>query len=440
MFLGRGLRGGGGAPSPFWIERRGGWGGGQPPRLWLELGVLLEDSSRNEASIQKRRRRWVTAVRSGLSLRAVARRFHVSVGSVWNWVQRAGTERLDRVDWSSRTRGNPRPKRAAPEMEQAVLGKRIELREHSALGEFGAAAIRTSLQEEGRERLPSIRTIHRILDRHGLITRRRERRSAPPSGWYLPDLRQAGQELDAFDFVEGLALAGGRHFDAFTGLSLWGNLSTCTILPYGATLATSLQAIAQHWLEVGRPCFAQFDNDSIFQGSHGHAGHLGRFVHGCLCLGVTPVFAPPRETGFQGRIEAFNRRWQDAVWRRFRFRSYVQLQRGSDRFITAHRQKHATATEHAVRHAVLPLHRSREPLVQRVVFLRRSDAHARIHLLRRSLRLPPTWPHRLVRCEIDLQNQLLSCFALRRRDPESQPLLHTFPFTVRLTPWYSKPR
>jgi len=38
----------------------------------------------------------------------------------------------------------------------------------------------------------------------------------------------------------------------------------------------------------------------------------------CLRLDVTPVFAPPRESGFQAAIENFNGRWQAKVWARFR--------------------------------------------------------------------------------------------------------------------------
>ena len=44
----------------------------------------------------------VAAVRQGASLRAVARRIHVSLQTVQRWVQRASGRRLDRVDWSDR--------------------------------------------------------------------------------------------------------------------------------------------------------------------------------------------------------------------------------------------------------------------------------------------------------------------------------------------------
>jgi transposase len=46
----------------------------------------------------------VAAVRRGESLRAVARRFRVGPATVAHWVARAQGQRLDRVDWSDRSR------------------------------------------------------------------------------------------------------------------------------------------------------------------------------------------------------------------------------------------------------------------------------------------------------------------------------------------------
>jgi hypothetical protein len=321
-----------------------------------------------------------------------------------------------------------------------VREARHYLHQQSALGEYGAEAIRDWLCAQGQLTPPSVSTIHRILQRHGLITRQRLRHPAPPAGWYLPSVATAQDELDAFDFVEGLALAGGRHFDAFTGISLWGSLAHCAILPNGATLPTSLAALAEHWCDCGRPGFGQFDNDSIFQGSHGHPRHLGRFVHGCLCLGVTPVFTPPRETGFQGKIEAFNRRWQQAVWRRFRFASYIALQRATQRFIMAYRQKHAPSADIASRRPSVPLAAARKPVSHRIIFLRRATDHSYVELLHQRIALPVAWPRRLVRCEIDVRAQRVQCYGLRRRAPHEQPLLVTSPIAVKLTPWYAPSR
>jgi hypothetical protein len=99
--------------------------------------------------------------------------------------------------------------------------------------------------------------------------------------------------------------------------------------------------VLEHWREFGLPAYAQFDNDTIFQGSHHGEDSLGRVIRICLQLGVTPVFAPPREPGLQAAIENFNGRWQAKVWSRFHHRSLGALQAQSRRYIRAYRQRAA---------------------------------------------------------------------------------------------------
>ena len=65
-------------------------------------------------------------------------------------------------------------------------------------------AINLALQEESTlEQVPSRMTIYRVLARHGVLDGvHRQRRPAPPKGWYLPDLACGQTELDSFDFIE----------------------------------------------------------------------------------------------------------------------------------------------------------------------------------------------------------------------------------------------
>jgi hypothetical protein len=73
------------------------------------------------------------------------------------------------------------------------------------------------------------------------------------------------------------------------------------------------------------PAYAQFDNDNRFQGPHQHADTMGRVIRLCLSLTIVPVFAPPREPGFQNGVENLNGRWQEKVWARFNHRSLTGL-------------------------------------------------------------------------------------------------------------------
>jgi transposase len=382
----------------------------------------------------------VAAVRHGQSLRAVARQFRVSLRTVQLWVARAQGQRLDRTDWSDRPRGGRRSRRAtASRTENLVVRLRQQLQESSALGEYGAAAIHRELQRRGVQPLPSVRTVGRILARRGLLDgRRRVRRPAPPPGWYLPRLAAAKAELDSFDFVEGLVIRGGTDVMVLNGLSLHGRLCASWVRSSWTAKAT-VAALLGHWREHGLPGYAQFDNDTLFQGAHQWPDSFGRVSRLCLQLGVTPVFTPPRETGFQAAIENYNGRWQAKVWQRFRHDRLDTLRRHSDRFVAAARQRSAPRRDAAPSRTPFPggweLDLQR-PLRGTVIFLRRTNERGEAELLGRRFAVDPLWPHRLVRAEVDLTKGVIRFYRLRRREPEQQPLVKTVAYEVPTKPFH----
>jgi hypothetical protein len=368
----------------------------------------------------------VRAVRRGTSMRAVARTHRVSLCTVQRWVRRAGAERLDRVNWEDHSHATTVSRRTSAAIERLVMTLRHELRTTSDLGEYGAVAIHRTLGERGQTDVPAVRTIHRMLERAGsLDAQRRIRRPAPPPGWYLPDAAAGRAELDSFDFVEGLVIQGGVHVEVLNGISLHGGLIGSWP---GAifTAAAAMTTLLAHWRAVGRPTYAQFDNDTRFQGPHQHADVVSRVMRLCLSLGVTPVFAPPREHGFQNPIESFNGRWQAKVWARFHHDSLPALQACSDRFVQA------TRVRRAVRLASAPARRAipapwqldlQAPPIGRVVFLRRTNDAGTVSVLGHTFPLDPLWPHRLVRCDVHFDHQLIRFHRLRRREPTDQPLI-----------------
>ncbi len=72
----------------------------------------------------------------------------------------------------------------------------------------------------------------------------------------------------------------------------------------------------------------------------------------------------------------------------------------------------------------------KSPLKGRIIFLRRTTEQGKVHLLGHTFELDPIWPHRLVRCEVDLDTKFISCYALRRREPHWQPLLRQIPYVL----------
>jgi len=375
----------------------------------------------------------VAAVRRGASMRSVARRWGVSVRTVQVWVRRAGQQRLDRVDWGSRLRGRRIPINHTPRrVERRVLALRTHLRSTDILGEYGAAAIQRALTAEGAHPLPAVRTIGRILARYGALDgRRRVRWPPPPPGWYLPAVAAHRAELDLFDVIEDLKLAGGPLIDVLTGVALHGGLPGAWPLRQASTTRI-LPCLADHWRAVGLPGYAQFDNDMRFQGTHRRTDVFGRVTRQCLQLGIIPVFVPPREFGLQNPIEHFNGLYQAKVWRRFHFASLAALCAHTARYIAARRQRLATRLTAAPPRGPWPTgwqwYPDRLPAGS-VIFIRRTSAEGHIALLGHTWRIDRHWAHRLVRAEVDLAHGAIRCYALRRSAPDDQPLLRELAYT-----------
>ncbi len=370
----------------------------------------------------------VVAVREGGSQRAVARRFGVGLATVQLWLGRAGDRPLELVDWTGRPPIATVIRRTDRALEDLVLDVRQFLRDESVLGEYGPAAIRREL--EARSDLPgpppAVRTIARIIERRGALdARHRVRRPGPPPGWYLPDLRRRVVELDSFDVIDGLRLKGGLTLDILTGISLHGGL--VAVWPTaGVSARSTVRMLDEHWQAVGLPAYAQFDNDPRFIGTHAHPNSIGPVIRFCLALGVVPVFAPPRETGFQASIEGFNGTWQRKVWARFWEPSLADLQVRSAAYVAASRQRSAVRIEAAPDRALFPLERPIDvtgPPSGRLVFLRRTSESGTASILGLRYPVDRRWVHRLVRGELDIDARLIRFFALRRREPDDQPCL-----------------
>jgi len=366
----------------------------------------------------------VAAVRRGQSLRAVAREFAVGVATVAHWVERAKDRRLDRVDWSDRPRTPHQTRRTDTSLEDLVLKTRADLAQGD-LGAIGADAIRQALVEQDVAKVPAVRTINRILGRRGALDgKKRTRRPPPPTGWYLPDVAKGLAELDQIDIVEGLVIKGGPQVEVLNGCSLHGGLVVSWPVASPVTAAMTVQSLVEHWRQVGLPGYAQFDNDTIFHGTHRYPDALGRVLRLCLSLGVVPVLVPPRETGFQAMIESYNGWWQTKVWSRFPHANLADLQGHSRRYVAALRKQRAARIEASPDRRAFParwkLNLKKRPC-GRLVYLRRSNGNSAVLLLGKTWPLGQVWPNRLVRCEVDLDKNKIRFFTLRRKEPTSQP-------------------
>jgi transposase len=366
-------------------------------------------------------------VRAGEGLRAVARAFKVNVSTVSLWVTRSQGQRLDRCSFSDGKPGRAWNRTRASQ-EREILRTRVQLRK-GVLGEYGADAIQRALGDAGR--YPARATINRVLRRRGALDGvARIRRPAPPRGWYLPAVASSKAELDSFDFIEDLKIAKGPLVQVLTAKSLHGGSTDAWTMPRVSAIAT-VQCLIERWKREGLPAYAQFDNDTVFQGAHQFADTVGRVSRLCLALGVVPVFVPPLEHGMQNLIEGFNALWQAKVWRRHRVPNLKALQRLSDDYIAAHRARTVERAEGAPHRYPMPRSFALDltaPLRGTLIFIRRTDDKGRVSMLGQRILVNRAWLHRLVRCEVDFQHHRIRCFALRRRAPDDQPLLATLKY------------
>jgi hypothetical protein len=361
----------------------------------------------------------------------------VSLLTVQRWVKRAGDTPLGLVDFSDISHAAHHvANKTEPTMEERVFALRGELATDSDLGEYGAAAIHQALVESGEEDVPATRTIHRILERGGLLDRkRRVRRPAPPRGWYLPEVAMGRAEVDQFDVVQGLVIEGGTDVEVLNGVSVLGGL-IASFVTSSVTSAFVRECLVSHWRTFGLPAYAQFDNDTRFQGQHQFQDTVGTVTRLCLGLGVVPVFAPVREPGLQNAVESLNGRWQEKVWERFHHETIQALVAQSDRYVAAARKGTAKRQEEAPQRRAFPADWTFQPKDRprgRIIYVRRTNEHGEASLLGHTFHVAAHWAHRLVRCEVDLDHHHIQFFGLRRREPAAQPLLgrteHRLPIT-----------
>lgn len=376
----------------------------------------------------------VQLVRSGISQREVARRFHVTLDTVQRWMERSKGHALHRVDWSDRSRASHCVhNRTSSETEEAIITCRRRLASaEDALGFVGPEAISDTLRREGVA-APRPRTIARILKRRGILDHKVRRRNvAPPPGWYLPDVAEGCADIDAFDVIEDLVIEGKGRIDVLTAVTLWG--PQVQAWPAKTIHAhTIVEQLVSYWRTVGLPLYAQFDNDTRFQGGHNHPDVIGRVMRLCLSLGVIPIFAPPQETGFQAHIESFNGLWQRKVWHRFHHEDIAALCERSERFISAYVRCRAARADRIPERRPFPkdwtFNLQQHPQ-GKIVYIRRTDGAGNIFMLGRRFAIDHNWVHRLVRGEVDLTNGVINAFRLRRREPEDQPLLVTINYRL----------
>ena len=311
------------------------------------------------------------------------------------------------------------PQQVDSAVETAIVSTRRSLVRRQLFA--GAQAIAWELHELGVT-APSVRTISRVLERHGLVTRRHGPYVAKGVAYPALPAERPGQ-VHQTDFVGPCFLRGARRFyslhsiDVATGRCGVQRLATRSSQP-------TLDALWAIWARLGIPDHQQIDNEMVFYGSRTHPRGLGPLIRLCLGLQVEPWFIPPAEPWRNGIVEKFNDRWRQFGPLRRPLASLRAVDRANGAFEDRHNahyrySKLGGRTPNAVLAAsavalrfpdqpTAPQHPLPKPVHGRYHLSRFVRHDGRIDLFGETLRVPPEAVHTYVRATIDVEHERLT--------------------------------
>jgi putative transposase len=294
--------------------------------------------------------------------------------------------------------------RIPPELERAILSIRRRLQAHATPATryclTGAAAILAELKALGIRPLPGVRTIERVLQRHGLTAPRVRLAPLLPRQEYPGPQARASNELHEVDLVGPIYLQGSRHrYYIWVGKDVFDG-AVCLRLASSRRMDEVLWFLGECWKDLGIPAQVQLDNARELSGWGPAARTLSRVIRLCLRFGVGPVFIPAGEPQFNGSVENFNGWFQEPLFQR-RFQRPGDLRRELGRLQEAVNTQHVhprlggktpAQHRHGLRLRKLPAHfvvpTGRQKLAAgRVTFIRRVSTAGTVSVLSQSYRV-----------------------------------------------------
>ncbi len=319
--------------------------------------------------------------------------------------------------------------RLSPQVERMIVSVRRRLEAHATpetrYQRIGAPTVQAELKALQLTPVPGLRTIERVLHRHGL-TSPRFRMSPPinPNGYPAPAADDSNQ-LHQIDLVGPIYLKGQRQRwyiyvckDVFDG-------AIYLKLARSRRMDNVLAFLIEAWQQLGVPPQAQFDNAREFCGWGQSARYLSRVIRLCLHLRVTPIFIPPARPQRNGAVENFNGWFQPLLFQRH-FKRPSALRRELARLITTVNEHHVQprlGQTTIVRYrrgkrlrklpAQFELDLAQLPICEgRVLFIRWVSARGTIKLLSQTFKVGQRCKHTYVRAVLDTRRQRLTVYVL----------------------------
>lgn len=233
-----------------------------------------------------------------------------------------------------------------PERLESVIVKIREAREKRERDEtryalIGAFAIHKELQDLGYCP-PSVRTVHNILVRHGLIGCQ----PAPESVDEIIDRHYPAHPITRPGEFQQLDLVGPRYLTGSGQKYYFCNLrDVCSRriaieLGNNRRAVTVVRALITAWQRMGMPAILQHDNALEFRGSPRYPRSAGFVTRLCLALGIESLFIPVRQPYRNGTIENFNGLFQRLVLQTQEIDNVDQLQQEITAFEKAANTQH----------------------------------------------------------------------------------------------------
>ena len=243
------------------------------------------------------RYRAVMEVLDGSPVSEVAVRYGVSRQSVYSWRDRYAAGGIDGLrDVSRRPRTSP--SRLPAETEALVC----ELRR--AHPRWGARRIAFEAAQRGADRPPSRATVHRVLERNGMVVPQAQRHKRKYKRWQ----RETPMALWQLDLVGGIYLADGRECKLLSGIDDHSRFVVCAAVlavPSGRAVADAFTAAMRTY---GVPSEVLTDNGKQFTGRFTKPRPAEvLFERVCREHGITAKLTGPYSPTTTGKVERWHR-------------------------------------------------------------------------------------------------------------------------------------
>src|SRR5690349_13022300 len=278
-----------------------------------------------ELSVTEQRYKAVVAViGDGRTVTEVARDWHISRETLYQWLRRYEDEGLEGLANRSH-RPTCCPHQMPPEIEAQLL----ELRR--ARPYLGARRLVLELARKGVQPAPSKSAVHRSLTRAGVIDpERRLRRAQIWKRWE----RAMPMELWQLDVVHGFLLADGTSAKALTGIDDHSRFCISARLMARERTQAVCDGFSSAMRAYGVPAQVLTDNGKVFTGRFAQPPVEVLFDRISRENGVDHILTQPGSPTTTGKIERFHRTLRIEFNTRQQFRNLKTAQEALDEWVT----------------------------------------------------------------------------------------------------------